>query len=53
LIAIFGWHHTGDTGRFDEEGYLFFVGKKAEKELIKPGGEMGTSFVNKNNSERI
>jgi long-chain acyl-CoA synthetase len=34
-----GWHHTGDAGRKDEEGYLWFAGRKAEKELIKPGGE--------------
>ncbi len=34
-----GWHHTGDIGRFDEGGYLWYVKRKAQKELIKPGGE--------------
>ncbi|HVS13497.1 MAG TPA: AMP-binding protein [Thermoanaerobaculia bacterium] len=34
-----GWHHTGDVGRCDQAGRLYFVKRKAEKELIKPGGE--------------
>jgi len=34
-----GWHHTGDMGRFDEEGYLWYAGRMPEKDLIKPGGE--------------
>ncbi len=34
-----GWHHTGDLGRFDENAYLWYSGRKPEKELMKPGGE--------------
>jgi len=34
-----GWHHTGDLGRSDDDGYLWVMGRKAEKELIKTGGE--------------
>ena len=34
-----GWHHTGDVGRFEADGYLRYVKRKPEKELIKPGGE--------------
>ena len=34
-----GWHHTGDTGHLDADGYLWFRGPLTEKELIKTGGE--------------
>ena len=34
-----GWHHTGDQGAFDAEGYLWYKGRSPAKELIKPGGE--------------
>jgi acyl-CoA synthetase (AMP-forming)/AMP-acid ligase II len=34
-----GWHHTGDMGRFDTDGYLWYAGRSPAKELIKPGGE--------------
>ncbi len=32
----FGWHHTGDIGVFDENGYLYVVDRK--KDMVISGG---------------
>ena len=36
------WYHTGDLGRMDEDGYLFFVDRK--KDAIRRRGENISSF---------
>ena len=33
------WHHTGDLGRIDYRGMLWFEGRMPNKALIKTGGE--------------
>ncbi|QOV12911.1 class I adenylate-forming enzyme family protein [Viridibacillus arvi] len=34
---LFGWHHTGDLGYWDDDGQMVFVDRK--KDMIKTGGE--------------
>src|SRR5581483_11106621 len=36
------WHHTGDLGRFDGDGFLSFVDRKADS--IRRRGEMVSAF---------
>ena len=36
------WYHTGDIGRIDEDGYLFFVDRKAD--YLRRRGENISSF---------
>ncbi|MFA6358501.1 MAG: AMP-binding protein [Candidatus Omnitrophota bacterium] len=33
-----GWFHSGDLGKFDDQGLLYIVGRK--KEMLKVGGEI-------------
>ncbi len=39
ILSVMGGIIPAILGRFDSDGFLFYAGRKAEKELIKPGGE--------------
>lgn len=37
-----GWFHTGDVGRMDEEGFVYFLDRK--KDVVRRSGENVSSF---------
>jgi long-chain acyl-CoA synthetase len=45
VVAADGYYHTGDLGRFDDDGYLYLVGRKTDMIKTSTGRKISPSQV--------